>query len=183
MKGENALTYIISQCYICGKILGSKKELKDHIDENHRMTDHHKEINPNTAERIADDILSSTNLGGVIGVSLIDSKGNTLSAKSRDSFRKLFRLAFRDGDKNNNYGGALAIATLSVVNQVRDIFGEPQAIITVHKDCKLMLIPLPSYDILVGLVLERRADADDGKMVSNIERLVADTIVPEIIDL
>ena len=39
-----------------------------------------------------------------------------------------------------------------------------------------MLIPLQSYDILVGLVLERWADADDGKMVSDIERLVADTI-------
>ena len=73
MRGENALTYIISQCYICGKILGSKKDLKDHVDENHRMMDHHTEIAPTTAERIVDDILSSTNLGGVLGVSLMDS--------------------------------------------------------------------------------------------------------------
>ena len=176
MKGENALTGIISQCYICRKILDSKKELKDHIDNNHRIMDHHMEVTPTTAERIADDILSSISIVGVLGVSLIDRKGNTLSAKSTDSFRKSFGLAFRDGDKNSKYGGALAIATLSVVNQVRDIFGEPQAIITVHKDCKLMLILLPSYNILVGLVLERRADVDDGEMVSNIERLVAETI-------
>jgi hypothetical protein len=40
----------------------------------------------------------------------------------------------------------------------------------------LMLIPLPSYNILVGLVLERQADADDDKIASDIERLVADTI-------
>ena len=176
MKRGKALTYIISQCYICGKILDSKRELKGHIDKNHRMMDHHMEVTPATAERIVDDILSSINVGGVLGVSLIDRKGNTLSAKSRDSFRKSFGLAYRERYGNSNYGGSLAIATLSVINQVRDIFGEPQAIITVHKDCKLMLIPLPSYDMLVGLVLERRVDADDGKIVSNIERLVADTI-------
>lgn len=176
MKGEKALTYIISQCSVCGKILDSKKELKDHRDKNHRILDHHMEVTPFNAERIVDDILSSIINGGVLGVSLIDRKGNTLSAKSSDSFRKSFGLARRDGDKNSNYGGALAIATLSVVNQVRDIFGEPQAIITVHKGCKLMLIPLPSYNILVGLVLERQADADDDKIASDIERLVADTI-------
>jgi hypothetical protein len=170
------VTYIISQCYICRKILDSKKELKDHMDKNHRIIDHHMEVTPAAAERIVDDILSSIINGGVVGVSLIDTKGNTLSAKSRDSFRKSFGLARRDGYENSNYGGILAIATLSVVNQVRDIFGKPQAIITLHEDCKLMLIPLPSYDILVGLVLERWADADDGKVVSNIERLVADTI-------
>jgi hypothetical protein len=176
MKGEKALTYITSQCYICGKILDSKKELKGHIDKNHRMLAHHMEVTPTIAERIVDNILSSINVGGVLGVSLIDRKGNTLSAKSRDSFRKSFGLAYRDGDENSNYGGPLAIATLSVVNQVRDIFGEPQAIITVHKGCKLMLIPLPSYNILVGLALERQADADDDKIASDIERLVADTI-------
>jgi hypothetical protein len=177
VKGEKTLTYIISQCYICGKVLDSKKELKDHTDKNHRIMDHHTEITPTTAERIVDNILSSPNSKGVLGVSLIDSKGNTLSAKSTDSFRKSFALVFRDGDVNSKYGGALAVATLSVVNQVRDIFGEPQAIITVHKDCKLMLIRLPSYDIMVGLVLERRADGDDGdKMVSTIERVVADTV-------
>jgi hypothetical protein len=46
-----------------------------------------------------------------------------------------------------------------------------------------MLLPLPSYDILVGLVLERWADADDDKMANNIERLVADTVVNEITSL
>jgi hypothetical protein len=150
--------------------------LKDHRDKNHRIMDHHTEITPLTAERIVYGILSSTNSSGVLGVSLMDSKGNILSAKSRDSFRKSFGLAFRDGDKNSNYGGPLAIATLSLVNQVRDIFGEPQAVITVHKDCKLMLIHLPSYDIMIGLVLERRADGDDEKLAKNIERLVADTV-------
>lgn len=154
------------------------------MDKNHRMIAHHMEVTPIAAERIVDNILSSINDGVVLGASVIDRKGNNLSAKSRDSFRKLFELARRDGDDDiNNYGGTLAIATLSVVNQVRDIFGEPQTIITVHKHCKLMLIALSSYDILVGLVLERWADADDDKMANNIERLVADTIANEIISL
>jgi hypothetical protein len=181
------MTYIISKCYVCGKILDSKRQLKDHMNENHRITDHYMEVNSSAAERIVDDILSSSiNDGGILGVSVIDRKGNILSAKSTESFKEVFEVARRGGDNNsnnNNYGGTLAIATLSVVNQVRDIFGEPQAIITVHKDCKLMLLPLPSYDILVGLVLERCADADDDNMANNIERLVADTVVNEIISL
>jgi hypothetical protein len=79
-----------------------------------------------------------------------------------------------DGDR---YGGTLAIATLSVVNEVKDIFGEPQAIITIHKDCKLMLLSMPSHDILVGLVVQRSVDAYDDNIANKIERLVADTLV------
>jgi hypothetical protein len=64
-----------------------------------------------------------------------------------------------------------------VVNEVRDIFGEAQAIITIHKDCKLMLLSMPSHDILVGLVVERSVNVEDDKIVNKIERIVADTIV------
>ena len=75
------------------------------------------------------------------------------------------------------YGATLAIATLNVVNEVRDIFGEPQAIITIHNDCKLTLLPMPSFDILVGLVVERSVNVEDDKIVNKIERIVADTLV------
>jgi hypothetical protein len=173
----------ISKCHMCSKFFDSKKELKDHMDKNHRIMDHHMAVSSSAAERIVDDILSS-NDDGILGISVMDTKGNTLSAKSRESFKEVFGVSRRrDGDDNNNYGGALALATLSVVNQVRDMFGEPQAIITIHKDCKLMLLPIPSYEIMVGLVLERWVDADDDKMANNIERLVADTVVNEIINL
>ena len=64
-----------------------------------------------------------------------------------------------------------------MVNEARDIFGEAQAIITIHKDCKLTLLPIPSYDILVGLVVERSVNVEDDKIANKIERLVADTIV------
>jgi hypothetical protein len=48
----------VSRCHTCGKYFDSKKELKDHIDENHRLKDHIA-VSSTTAEIIADDILSS----------------------------------------------------------------------------------------------------------------------------
>ena len=124
------------------------------------------------AEKIVDGILSSNDK--ILAVSIIDKKReDILSAKSRQSFKDAFGVA-SDGA---GYGATLAIATLSVVNEVRDIFGEAQAIITIHDDCKLMLVSMPSHDILFGLVVERSVNVEDDKIVNKIERLVADTIV------
>jgi hypothetical protein len=67
-----------------------------------------------------------------------------------EAFKQIFGID-RAAD---GYGGALYIVTLSVVNQIKDTFRETQAIITVHKNCKLMLLTLPLYDLLIGLVLE-----------------------------
>jgi hypothetical protein len=156
---------------MCSKFFASKKQLKDHIDMIHRVTNY-VAATSSDAEKIVDGILSS--IDKILAVSIIDKKrGNILAAKSRQSFKDAFGVT-SDGDR---YGGTLAIATLSVVNEVKDIFGEPQAIITIHKDCKLMLVSMPSYDILVGLVVERSVDAYDDKIANMIERLVADTIV------
>ena len=121
-------------------------------------------VTSSAAERIADDILSTND--EILAISVIDKKGNVLAGKSRESFNKAFRLNV-DGDK---YGATLAVGILSLVNEVKDTFGEAQAIITIHKNCKLMLLPVPSYEILVGLVLQR-----DYNIVSKIERLLANT--------
>jgi hypothetical protein len=40
-----------------------------------------------------------------------------------------------------------------------------------------MLVSIPSFNILVGLVVERSVNVEDDKIVNKIERLVADTIV------
>jgi hypothetical protein len=56
------------------------------------------------------------------------------------------------------------------------MFGEAQSIITVHENCKLMLLPVPSFQLLVGLVFQRSVNAEDHKIVSEIEILVADTL-------
>jgi hypothetical protein len=37
----------------------------------------------------------------------------------------------------------------------------------------MTLVPMPSYEILVGLVLQRSVNAEDYNIVSKIERLLA----------
>jgi hypothetical protein len=144
---------------------------KDHTNKIYRTTNYMVATSCE-AEKIVDGILSSNDK--ILAVSIIDKKReDVLAAKSRQSFKDAFGVA-SDGA---GYGATLAIATLNVVNEARDIFGEPQAIITIHDDCKLMLISMPSYDeILVGLVVERSVNVEDDKIANKIERLVADTI-------
>ncbi|MFL6497658.1 MAG: hypothetical protein ACJ70U_03015 [Nitrososphaera sp.] len=67
-----------------------------------------------------------------------------------------------------------------MINEVKDVFEEPEAIITIHKDCKLMLLPMLSYDVLIGLVLERSADADDGTIAKKIARILEYTLKPQL---
>jgi hypothetical protein len=126
---------------------------------------------PSKVEKIADDILSSNE--EIFSVSVIDWSGNILAVKSKESFRKRFRVSRLEGSR---YSGTLAIATLSVVNEVKDAFGEAQAIISIHKDCKLMLLPMPLYEILVGLALEPSAIAENQSLTYKIERLLAETV-------
>src|ERR671919_506575 len=122
-------------------------------------------INSNAAERIAYGILSAND--EILAISIMDTRGNILAAISKDSFKEAFKLT-RDGDK---YGGALAVA-----NEVKDIVGEAQVLITVYKDCKMMLLPIPSYEILVGFVLPRSVNAEDYDIANKIERLLVDVI-------
>ncbi len=127
-------------------------------------------INPTVAQRIAYDILSMND--EILAISIMDTKGNILAATSKDSFKEAFGVT-RDGDK---YGGTLAVAALAVANEVKDIVGEAQALITIYKDCKMMLLPIPSYEILVGFVLERTVNAEGYNIANKIERLLVDAI-------
>ncbi len=127
-------------------------------------------ITSSAAERISDDILSTND--EILSVSIIDMRGNILATKSREYFRQVFGIT-REGDK---YGGTLAVAALAVANEVKDIVGEAQALITIYKDCKMMLLPIPSYEILVGFVLHRSVNAEGHNIVNKIERLLVDAI-------
>jgi hypothetical protein len=118
------------------------------------------------AQRASDNILSLYD--SILAVSIMDMRGNILAANSKQSFKDTFGIT-RDGEE---YGGTLAFTILSLVNQVRDVFGDAQAIITIHKNCKLMLLPMPSYEILVGLVIHSSANAEDGEIAKNIEALL-----------
>ena len=101
---------------MCSKFFASKKQLKNHIDMIHRVSNY-MAATSSEAEKIVDGILTSDDK--ILAVSIIDKKREDIfSAKSRQSFKNAFRVT-SDGDK---YGGTLAIATLSVVNEARDIF-------------------------------------------------------------
>jgi hypothetical protein len=133
-------------------------------------------VSSSAAERIVDDILSSNH--EILSAGVIDRSGNIIANKSKESFGKRF-----EGVHNlehNRYSGTLAVAALSVATEVKDAFGEPQAIITIYRDCKLMLLPLPSHDVLIGLGLERSANVDNNNntFAKDIERLVAHILKP-----
>lgn len=128
-------------------------------------------VDSSAAKRIVDDILLTSD--EILAISVIDKKGNILAAKSKESFKEAFRVT-EDGDR---YGATLAIGILSLVNEVKDMFGEAQAIITIHKNCKLMLLlPRPSHDILVGLVLQPSVSAEDYNIANHVEILLADAL-------
>src|SRR5919206_5052046 len=99
-------------------------------------------ISSGVAEKVSDDILSSNE--AILAISIMDISGNVLAAKSKESFKQAFR-ATGEGDK---YGGTLAVAALAVANEVKDVVGEAQALITIYKNCKMVLLPLPSSQIL-----------------------------------
>ncbi len=127
-------------------------------------------ITSSAAERISDDILSTND--EILSISIMDMRGNILATKSKEYFRQVFGITV-EGDK---YGGTLAVAALAVANEVKDIVGEAQALITIYKDCKMMLLPIPSYEILVGFVLHRSVNAEGNNIANKIERLLVDAI-------
>jgi hypothetical protein len=127
-------------------------------------------VTSDDAERIAGNILSTHD--EILGVSIMDKKGNILAVNSKESFKEAFGLA----EDREKYGATLAIGILTLVNEVKDIFGEAQSIITVHENSKLMLLPVPSFQLLVGLVFQRSVNAEDHKIASEIKMLVADAL-------
>ena len=127
-------------------------------------------INQTYAKAILDKVLSIDTR--IWAVSIIRSNGNILAAKSKPSFKETFGVT-QDGER---YGGSLAAATLSVVNEVKGTFGEAQIIITIYNNCKLMLLNISSHEILVGLALERSFDCEDDNFIEKIKQLIASEV-------
>jgi hypothetical protein len=124
------------------------------------------EVNSSAAKRIVDDILLTSD--EILAISIIDKQGNILAAKSKESFKEAFGVT-EEGEK---YGATLAIGILTLVNELKAMFGEAQSIITTHKNCKLMLLPVPSYQIMIALVLHPSVNAEDYyNIAKKIERL------------
>jgi hypothetical protein len=167
------------KCHICSIIFDSEKKLRHHIDEKHRMTGD-MTVTPREAEAIAHSVLSTNFYPDekIFAISIIQqNEWRPLASKSIDSFKEAFGDVIADG---NGYERTLdsAVATMSVLNEVQDCFGQPQAIITIHKRCKLILLPVPSYDIVVALVVDGSANEDknNNNIANKIERLVASVL-------
>jgi hypothetical protein len=127
---------------------------------------------PSKAEKIVDSILSSNE--NILLVSIRGWSGNILAVKFRDSFTERFFGASRL--MGTTYSGSLTIATVSLVNEVKDVFGEAQSIITIYEGCKMMLLPVPSYELIVGLALELSVVTEDYSLANEIKRILAETI-------
>jgi hypothetical protein len=126
-------------------------------------------FDPSVAKRIVDHILSSND--EILAVSIIDMEGDIIAANS-EYLRKALGVSM-DEDK---YDRTLVASALGLIHVTRDIIEEPRAVITIHKDCKLMLLPLPSFQILVGLVIHWSVNAADYNIADKIESLIADTL-------
>jgi len=124
------------------------------------------------AERIVDDILSSNS--EILSAGVIENRGNITLNKSSESFEKRFKGV--SNLERNRYNRTLAVAALSIANEVKDAFGEPKALITIYRDCKLVLLPMSLNDILIGLALESSANIENNTFAKEMERLVASTL-------
>ncbi len=150
-------------------------------------------ITPHVAERIVDEILSSHQKEedeekeeGLLAITIIDERGLggrargrggkdnvVLATKAKESFRKAFGSFYRQAGVQ--YGATLSLAALGVANEIREYAGQVQSIITTYEKFKMTLLPMPAYDIVVGLVLSRSVkNAEDySKNIGReIERLL-----------
>ncbi len=99
------------------------------------------------AERMVEDILSRSD--DMLAISIKKVKGNIIAAKSKESFKGEFKVT----QDRSKYDVPLAVEMLALANQARNIVGAAKAIITLHENCKLMLISVTLCHILAGVVL------------------------------
>ena len=127
-------------------------------------------LDPHIAKAVVDNILSSKN--EILSISIIDMKGNILATKSKEYFKEVLGVT-QNGDK---YGITLVAAVFGMIQLARNVMEEAKAVTTIHEHCKVMLLPLPSFQILVGLILQNSVNAEDYNIANKIERLVADML-------
>jgi hypothetical protein len=108
------------------------------------------------SRKISEEVLNLDK--AILGVSIIGDTGKVLSSFSRESLDKTFEL---DRYKYDSNYGTWAKIILTLVEQASSsAFGPATAIITLHKGSILMLIPIRSRRIMIGLVLMRSANQE-----------------------
>lgn len=102
---------------------------------------------------IVEDILNVDD--SIMGVSIMSKEGNILSSYGTDALAKKFEV-----DRYDDTYGMWASVILGLVERSSRVFGAVDAIITLHKGSILMLIPIRSRAIMVGLVLQRATNVE-----------------------
>jgi hypothetical protein len=66
------------------------------------------------------------------------------------------------------------LATLGVAKELKDLAEQTQAIVTFFEKCKSMVVPFPSHQVVVGLILKKSVDMEDYYNIISrkIERLL-----------
>jgi hypothetical protein len=109
-----------------------------------------------TIRGISDDILCLDD--GIEAVSIMDMRGNMLSsATSKNSF---FNKKYEVTKDIKNMAGSWAIVIFGMVQRMDEAFGKTEAVVSLHKKSKLMLVPILSHDILVCLVMHCSSNED-----------------------
>ncbi|HKR57441.1 MAG TPA: hypothetical protein VJR67_01070 [Candidatus Nitrosopolaris sp.] len=110
---------------------------------------------PNNFAKMAKDVLSIDD--SIDAVSIMDRRGNTLSSVSKGS---LYSVKYRITEDVKNMAGAWAIVILGMTQRMDQIFGRSEAVVSLHKRSKLMLVPVSSHQLLIGLVVYRSSNEE-----------------------
>ena len=110
---------------------------------------------PNNLSKISKQILSIDDT--IDAVSIMDMQGNTLSSTSKEPF---YTTKYHVSNEINDIAGDFAIVILGMVQRMDKSFGITEAVVSFHKKCKLMLVPIPSHQILIGLVIYRSSNEE-----------------------
>jgi hypothetical protein len=121
----------------------------------------------NNLSKISKQILSIDDT--IDAVSIMDMQGNTLSSTSKESF---YTTKYDVTQDIHDIAGDFAIVILGMVQRMDKSFGSTEAVISFHKKCKLMLVPIPSHQILIGLVIYRSSNEE--YIITKIRTLLED---------
>jgi hypothetical protein len=112
-------------------------------------------ILPNTLAKMAKDILYIDD--AIDAVSIMNMKGNTLTSASKES---LYSTRYQITKDIKNMAGDWAIVVLGMTQRMDQSFGSTEAIVSLHKKSKLILVPISSHQLLIGLIVYRSCNED-----------------------
>jgi hypothetical protein len=95
---------------------------------------------------------------GILSLTISDSNGNTLAT----SFTSEYERNFLDSAKSlRSRAGLFSATMLGMEEEVGKIFGPTEAVVRIHENGKLIIIPFPSKKGLITFLTKREVVADE----------------------